>query len=152
MAEFGEQNMLLFEQALRSNDDSLLDYIIQRIYTQPNRQEIIENHISRLSTNLLTGFLRSFTQNIQKNPQNLEKVLPWLETLIEHQSSNISSSPECSRQLQELEITLSHRTEQLGLFLEAAAQTSLISQEKDGAGIGLEINENNAQIIKETDI
>ena len=40
---------LPFEQALRSNDDSVLYNIIQRIDSLDNRQEIIENHVSQLT-------------------------------------------------------------------------------------------------------
>ena len=46
---------LPFEQALRSNDDSVLYNIIQRIDSLDNRQEIIENHVSQLTPNLISG-------------------------------------------------------------------------------------------------
>lgn len=137
-------NAQLLHQALKSNDDLVLNSVMK--ITSPEMQFKL---IEQLPANLLSNFFRSFSQYIDRHPNTLSAVLPWLEIAIEQKKTEITVSAELQRRITELQLVLKQRTQQIGLFIEANALSNFVHYEKEGTGIGLPILEDDVQIIDE---
>ena len=134
----------LLEQALKSCDDSLIKFVLNK-----TSKELIPSYINPLPPNVLPIFLKTFNKFLQNSPDSLELLLPWLENLIQIHQNSISASGEGQRRLKELQQTLKQRTQQIGLFVEATSLTDFVSHEREGKGIGLPIFDDSAQFLTE---
>ena len=143
MGETGSDEIFL--QALCSNDDSLVMHVIKSTTVEKD----IANRIEALPLAMIPSFFRCFTQFIQRNPEQLSLVLPWIDTMVDIRKNNIAASGECRRQIAELKLLLRQRTQQIGLFIEANSLSKLVADEKEGPGMGLPINEDDVQLLAE---
>jgi hypothetical protein len=136
----------ILEQALRSNDDSLIDYLLTK--TQP---EQIPPLITTLQFQSLVPLIRAFTLHIQRFPESLSVSIPWIEQLIARRRSDIAASPEGRRRIAELQNALRQRTQQMGIFVEVHALSQFVHQEKEGIGVGLPVVDTYTQMLSEAD-
>ena len=127
-------NTQILEQAIRSNDASLMTFILERT----DKSEVMAQ-VAALQAASVVPFLRAFSQHIERFPGALRDALPWIEALITARRGDISASPECRRRVAELQNTLRQRTQQIGIFSEASALSNSVKREKEGSGIGLEV-------------
>ena len=134
----------VLEQGLKIFDEPRIKFVLEKI-----QEPEIPDYIRPLSPQLIPIFIKSFTKFINSQPDYLKICLPWIELLISLHQSSISASPECQKRLSELQLTLKQRTQQLGLFIEAAAATDFIKNEKDGKGVGFPINDEMALELTE---
>ena len=143
MSEVSGSSQVL-EQAIRSGDQSLMSYVLNK--TPP---ELISVLIKQMQPNLISPFLKTFTHQIQRDPNSLESALPWLEEFIDCWKDEISASAEYQRKVGDLQKALKGRTQQIGIFVEVNALSSFVAHEKEGDGIGLPINDLQAQTLTE---
>lgn len=127
-------NTQILEQAIRSNDASLMTYILERTDSAD-----VPNQVAALQAASIVPFLRAFSQHIERFPSSLRDALPWIESLLTIRRGDISASPECRRRVAELQTALRQRTQQIGIFSEASALSNAVKREKEGPGIGLEV-------------
>ncbi|KAK8894890.1 hypothetical protein M9Y10_023331 [Tritrichomonas musculus] len=134
----------IFEQALKSGDDSLVTFILRKF-----SDTLISDLIHAMQPSLINDFLRTFTDYIQRNPESLAQALPWIEECIDYWESAITASSICQRRIAELQYVFRQRTQQIGIFIEVDSLSSLVHQEKEGVGIGLPIDDHDAQILSD---
>lgn len=134
----------ILEQAILSNDDSLLDYMLTKTPT-----EQIPALIQFLELTSLVPLIRSFTQHLERFPGSLSVSIPWIEVLIDVRRNDISASSECRRRISELQNVLKQRTQQMGFFVEVCALSAFVRQEKEGAGVGLPVSDTFTQDLTE---
>lgn len=135
----------IFEQELKSGDDTLLNHFINN--SSPNQ---IPDFIHHLQPTMISYFLRKFTNYIQKKPEALSKALPWIEEGIDYWQREIKASTICQQRVAELQHALKQRTQQIGIFIEVDSLSSFVEHEKDGEGIGLPIDVYSSQTLFET--
>jgi hypothetical protein len=136
----------ILEQALRSNDDSLIDYMLTK--TQPDQ---IPTLITTLQFPSLVPLIRAFTQHIQRFPESLSISIPWIEQLVLLRRNDIAASAEGRRRISDLQNVLKQRTQQMGIFVEVRALSQFVHQEKEGIGVGLPVIDTYTQTLSESD-
>jgi hypothetical protein len=136
----------ILEQALRSNDDSLIDYMLTK--TQSDQVPAL---ISSLQLGSIVPLIRAFTQHIQRFPESLSVSIPWIEQLIRIRRNDIATSGEGRRRIAELQNVLKQRTQQMGTFVEVYALSQFVHQEREGAGVGLPVNDTFTQTLSESE-
>jgi hypothetical protein len=134
----------ILEQAFRSNDESLIDYILNNTL-QPD----ISGLIAQLQPGSIIPFIRSMTQHVQRFPASLSTAIPWMESLVNLRKNDIAASAEGQRRIAEFQNILKQRTQQMGLFIEVHALSNFVHQEKEGSGIGLPIVDTDIQDFTE---
>ncbi|OHS94350.1 hypothetical protein TRFO_11213 [Tritrichomonas foetus] len=134
----------IFEQAIKSGDESLIDFLLNKIPL-----EVIPDLIKSMQPLMINVFLRTFTYYIQLKPQSLSKALPWIEECIDQWQTDIMASSVSQKKVAELQHVLRQRTQQIGLFVEVDSLSTFVAHEKEGAGIGLPINDLEAQTLME---
>ena len=102
----------IFEQALKSGDDFLIKFILDKF-----SESLISELILAMQPSLINDFLRTFTDYIQRNPQSLSQALPWIEECIDRWESEITASSICQRRLADLQYVFRQRTQQIGIFI-----------------------------------
>ena len=136
--------MELLEQALRSGDEQIISFILKK-----NTEDQIKESVSKLKAPLLVILVKSLTKYIEERADNLGLVLPWLEAAVDIRQSDLAASADCQRRLRELANILRQRTYSISLFTEAKSMSELISNEKNGPGVGLPVYEDYAQVMEE---
>jgi hypothetical protein len=134
----------VLDQALRSSDDVLIDYLLTKTPAQQ-----IPILVTSLCPSLIVPFIRIFARHVERFPQSLSITLPWIEALVDKKRNDIAASAECQRRIADLRNVLRQRTQHIGLFMEAHALSSLIYQEKEGWGIGLPVIDTFTQNLSE---
>lgn len=134
----------VLEQAVKSGDLSLMDYLLTK-----TPESLVPELIKQMKPSLISHFLKTFTNQIQRNPKSLGSTLIWLENFVDIWRNDISASAEFQRRLRELQKILKTRTQQIGIFIEADALSYFVSRENSGEGIGLPTNDLQVQILSE---
>ncbi|KAH0787166.1 hypothetical protein GPJ56_008880 [Histomonas meleagridis] len=143
MSENTEGSSQLLEQAIRSGDQSLMSFVLKK------PQEEIPLLVNQMQPNLISPFLKTFTHQIQSYPNTLESALSWIDAFIDRWKDEISASAEYQRKVSDLQKVLKDRTQQIGILIEIDALSNFVAHEKEGAGIGLPINDLQAQTLSE---
>jgi hypothetical protein len=134
----------ILEQALRSSDDILIDYMLTKTPTSQ-----IPSLISGLDRSLVIPFIRVFARHIERFPQSLAISLPWIEGFIDIKRNDISTSWECQKRIADLQNVMKQRTQHIGLFMEAQALSTFVYQEREAWGIGLPVVDTFTQNLTE---
>ena len=134
----------VLEQAVKSGDLSLMDYLLTK-----TPKSIVPTIIQQMKPSLISPFLRTFTNQIQRNPKSLGASLIWLENFVDVWRNDISASAEYQRRIRDLQKILKDRTQQIGMFIEADALSYFVSRENNGQGIGLPTNDLQVQTLSE---
>lgn len=138
-------NFHVFEQAMKSGDDFIVKFILDNFLEPPYIKQLIE----KMKPTLINDFLRTFTDYIQRKPESLAKALPWIETCIDRWENEITASSICQKRIADLQYVLRQRTQQIGIFIEVDSLSTLVAHEKEGVGIGLPIDDDDAHTLTE---
>lgn len=137
-------NFQVFEQALKTGDDFIVKFILENF-----SDSLYLKLIHAMEPSLINDFLRTFTDYIQRKPESLAQALPWIEECIDHWENEITASSICQRRVADLQYILRQRTQQIGIFIEVDSLSTLVAHEKEGVGIGLPIDDYDAQTLTE---
>ena len=137
-------NFDILVQAIKSEEESLIEFLLNK--SQPN---MIKDLIRMIQPSMINSFIQTFANHIQKRPLSLSKALPWIEEFVDQWQNEIAASSSSQKKIAELQHVLRQRTQQIGIFIEVDALSAFVAHEKEGAGIGLPINDISAQTLLE---
>lgn len=146
----GEDNLFtvtteqILEQALRSREGQLVESVLKQ-----TRSEEIPALINSITPSLCPHFLATFARYLREYPNQLKDAIPWIDQFVTMKRDEIAASPDCKAAINELNLLLKQRTQQMSLVTEVDALIRLVRMENDGKGVGYAVYEDNGQFLVE---